>query len=353
LLAHRTKHIGIVPTMTSTFYPPYLAARLLATLDHVTEGRVGFNLVTSSSRQAAQNYGMEDIPPKDLRYDMAAEWVDVIRKLENSWEPGAVLADIEKGIYADHRLVHRIDHAGKYFKCRGPLNTVPGPQRNVPMIQAGNSPAGRDLTAKYSDVLLAIGDSVADMKDMRIDMHARLRAHGRDPSSCKLLCLIQPILGATDQEAKEREKAKIAARREPEAIEFMLWYIARVADVDLSIYDLDMLAGDAMKEIDKAGRAISTVPLLFKGQEMRTLREVLGTRSLLADLGLTGSPDTVAAKMDEIMQEIGADGFILVGASTRFDIAQICDGLAPALRRRGSIRAGYEGRTFKENLLAF
>jgi FMN-dependent oxidoreductase (nitrilotriacetate monooxygenase family) len=352
LIAARTRHIGIVPTITSTFYPPYLASRLLTTLDHVTEGRVGFNLVTSSSPLAAQNFGME-LPPKELRYEMATEWVEVIRKLENSWEPGAVLADIDKAIYADHTRVHPIHHDGRYFKCRGPMNTIPGPQRNIPMFQAGNSPGGLALTAKYGDVLLGAGRDVEDMKAKCLDMEKRLRENGRDRSECKILFLVRPIVGATDAEAKEREAAMLAARWEPAAIEYMQWYIEHVSGVDLSTYDLDMSAEEALREIERGGRAISVVFQIFKGREKSTLREILATQDAQGDLGLTGSPDTVASKMDELMREVGADGYILNVPSTRLEIAQMCDGLAPVLRRRGSIRSGFEGKTFRENLHAF
>jgi alkanesulfonate monooxygenase SsuD/methylene tetrahydromethanopterin reductase-like flavin-dependent oxidoreductase (luciferase family) len=167
------------------------------------------------------------------------------------------------------------------------------------------------------------------------------------------LFLVRPIVGATDAEAKEREAAMLAARWEPAAIEYMQWYIEHVSGVDLSTYDLDMSAEEALREIERGGRAISVVFQIFKGREKSTLREILATQDAQGDLGLTGSPDTVASKMDELMREVGADGYILNVPSTRLEIAQMCDGLAPVLRRRGSIRSGFEGKTFRENLHAF
>jgi alkanesulfonate monooxygenase SsuD/methylene tetrahydromethanopterin reductase-like flavin-dependent oxidoreductase (luciferase family) len=221
------------------------------------------------------------------------------------------------------------------------------------MFQAGNSPGGLALTAKYSDVLLGAGRDVDDMKAKCMDMEKRLRENGRERSDCKILFLVRPIIGSTDAEARDREAAIRAARWEPAGIEYMQWYIEHVSGVDLSNYDLDMTAEEAIREIERGGRAISVVFQLFKGREKSTLREILATQDAQADLGLTGSPDTVAAKMDELMEEVGADGYIVNAPSTRHEIAQICDGLAPVLRRRGSIRPGYEGRTLKENLHAF
>ena len=173
LMAQRSKHIGIVPTVSTTFYPPYLAARLLTTLDHLTEGRVGVNLVTSGSPQAAQNYGFAGLLPKDLRYRMANEWVDILKQLQESWDPDAVHADVAGSYYADHSKIRTLDFKGEFFNCRGPLNTIPSPQRSIPMVEAGNSPAGRDLAARHADAMIAQCMTVEDMKAFRTDMHAR------------------------------------------------------------------------------------------------------------------------------------------------------------------------------------
>ena len=353
MLTQRTRHLGIVPTLSSTFYPPYLSARLLTTLDHLTEGRVGFNLVTSGADLSAMNYGMAALPPKELRYRRATEWVEIVRQLQDSWEPGAVLADVDARRYADHTKVHRIDYKGEYYSCRGPLNTIPGPQRIVPMVEAGNSPDGRNLAACYADSMIASVNNIDAMKAFRSDMHRRLIEHGRKPSDLKLMFLASPVIAATDEDAQRQVEATKVARWSPEAIEYMLWYVEHITGVDLSNIDLETPVPKVLAELERSGRIQTAIHNIFGGQENKTLREVMATRSYSRDLGLIGSPTTVAAKMDELMQEVGGDGFMIHLPTTRLAIAQMCDGVAPILRRRGSIRSGYEFRTFKENLQAF
>jgi FMN-dependent oxidoreductase (nitrilotriacetate monooxygenase family) len=198
LMTQRTRHIGIVPTVSTIQYHPYLAARLFTTLDHLTEGRVGMNVVTSVSDRVAQNYGFERHLDHDERYVMAHEWIEVVRRLQSSWEPDAVLADTANGVYADHRKVHPIDFAGKYYSSRGPLNTIPGPQGVPPIVSAGSSPPGRELAAAHVDTQMAMCRTVEDMKAYRIDVHRRTVAHGRKPDDIKLLFLATPVIAATD-----------------------------------------------------------------------------------------------------------------------------------------------------------
>jgi alkanesulfonate monooxygenase SsuD/methylene tetrahydromethanopterin reductase-like flavin-dependent oxidoreductase (luciferase family) len=154
ILGHLTKRIGIVGTMSTSFYHPFMAARLGATLDHVTRGRAGLNLVTSSSHRAAQNYGLDQHHEHDERYRIADEWATLTFKLWQSWDEDAVIADDEQVVFADHEKVHHVNFAGQYFKSRGPLNTIPGPQGRPVICQAGGSPAGRDFGAKYADTII-------------------------------------------------------------------------------------------------------------------------------------------------------------------------------------------------------
>jgi len=353
LLTQQSRHIGIIPTLSSTFYPPYLAARLLTTLDHLTEGRVGFNIVTSGSDLAAKNYGYDTLPPKEDRYRRATEWVEIVKGLQGSWDRDAVLADIDAGRYADHTKVRRLDHDGEFFKVRGPLNTIPGPQQIIPMVEAGNSPAGRTLSAMHGDAMLASCHSVEAMKAFRDDMHARLIANGRSTDDLKVMFLVSPVIAATDDEAARQVEAAKAARWSEGALEHMLWYLDHITGVDLSDIDLETPVPQVLQALESSGRTQTAIYNIFGGQEDKSLREVLATRSYSRDLGVIGSPETVAAKLDEIMEEVGGDGFLIHLPTTRLAIAQMCDGVAPILQRRGSIRSGFEHRTFRENLFAF
>lgn len=356
LIAQRTKHIGLLPTISSTFYPPYLAARLLTTLDHLTEGRIGYNLVTSIDKHGAQNFGMDDLPPKELRYDMAREWVEIVKGLQTSWDEDAIVADVEKGIFADHTKVHRLDYAGKFHRCRGPLNTAPGPQRSIPMAEAGSSPPGRDLAARHADFMLGAFLTIDEMKAFRLEMRERVQSYGRDPDQFKVLFIVSPILGATDDEARRQADAMSAWRWSKAGQEYGLWFIGHMTGMDLSGVDTAMRGGELNAEFERLGKSqehISLIAKLFKGQENTPLRDILAQRTQVYDMGLVGSPETVARKMDEMMEEVGGDGFLFYAPTTRHYIAQISDGLAPILQRRGSIRTKYSGRTFKENILAF
>ena len=339
-----TKHIGVVPTISTTFYPPYLLARLIGTLDLMSDGRVGCNFVTSTAARAAQNFGLEDHVDHDTRYEMAIEFVDLIRKLWGSWEADAIVMDPDKGIYADPEKVHTIDFKGKFFSSRGPMNTAQPPQGHPVLVQAGGSPAGRAFAAKHMDAVIAATSKVPDMKAFRADMRKRLAAEGRDPDSCKIMFVIAPTLGETMEEAKERyeRKQKFKAAH-PEAT---LAQMASLTDIDFAQFDIDA----PVEELTTNGQQGTLRQFLSNG---KTLREIaFNYRYALEDL--VGTPDHVAGQMAEIMQEIGGDGFMFTGNSlTRRYVAEIADGLVPALQKRGLTRTAYAHEHFRDNLMEF
>ncbi|SMH43204.1 FMN-dependent oxidoreductase, nitrilotriacetate monooxygenase family [Rathayibacter oskolensis] len=353
LMTQATKHIGIVPTVSTIQYPPYLAARLFTTLDHLTEGRVGMNVVTSVTDRVAQNFGYERHLEHDERYTMAMEWTEVVQQLQTSWKPGAVIADGEAGIYADHTKVEPIDFEGTYFRSRGPLNTIPGPQGLVPVCSAGSSPAGRELAAKYDDTMISMVKTGALGRAYREDMRRRVAEFGRDPDTVKFMFLINPVLGATDAEARAAADAYAEYRRSDKGIEYNLWNMSYTSGgrIDFGGIDPDTLIRDI--DLSKQNGEHTSILELFRGYEDRTLREAVTESHQVSDMGLVGSPDTVAAKMGELMDEIGGDGFLVYMPTTRVNMAMVADGLAPALRRRGLIREEYTGGTLRDNLLQF
>ncbi|GAA4556846.1 NtaA/DmoA family FMN-dependent monooxygenase [Pseudonocardia xishanensis] len=352
LMAAGSKHIGIINTMSTIQYAPYTAARLMTTLDHLTDGRAGVNVVTSVTHRVAQNFGYDEHLPHDERYAMAGEWMDVVTRLWDSWEPGAVVADTETPLYADHTKVHTIDHSGKYYKVRGPLNTIPGPQGRPVVGQAGNSVPGRELAARYADTMLAMGHSVEQMKAFREDMHQRLIAHGRKPGDLKVMFLVTPMLGESDAHARDREAQRRAAVHDRHHIEQILWQLSYISGgtVDFSTFELDATMPDILGNGEQ-----SSMRQYVVGNEDKTLREVVTGVRQIGDLGLIGSPDTVAAEMGELMDEVGGDGFLLYQprALNPRTLAEYADGLSPALRRRGLIRDGFDNVPFRDNLLAF
>jgi FMN-dependent oxidoreductase (nitrilotriacetate monooxygenase family) len=350
LLARATSKIGIISTISTTQYPPFLAARQAVTLDHLTKGRYGANIVTSVTHRVAQNFGLEKMTPHDERYARAEEWLDVVTELWESWDEDALVLDQVTPRYADGDKVHPINHHGKYFDVRGPLSTIPGPQRRPVIAQAGNSIPGRELAARHADTMLALGTSVPEMKAFREDMHERLIKHGRSPESLKVMFLVTPILGDTDAQAQDREAARAEYSQSDAAIEELLWGLSYISGGEVDFGSLDL---DGPMPTSLGNGEQSSMRKFTEGNEGKTLREVaLGSRQVNS-LNLIGSPDTVAERMEEIMEEVGGDGFLMYPEMTRRSIAEFTDGLSPALRRRGLIREGYDFDTFRENLMQF
>ncbi|MCU1529903.1 MAG: FMNH2-dependent monooxygenase [Frondihabitans sp.] len=349
LLARATKHIGIVATMATTFYPPFMAARLINTLDHLTEGRFGANLVTASPHAAAQNFGYEKHFEHDLRYRMAGEWIQAVRALWNTWDEDAVIYDEERGMFADPDKVHYANFEGEFYKTRGPLNAVPSPQYHPVICQAGGSGPGREFAAANADTIIAAAPGIDGMRDYRDDITRLAVKNGRQGSDVKLLHLIEPVLADTVDEAKEHKRAKDAAAAAD--LDGKLAGLSYTSGIDMSQFDLD----EPLPELeDKVNGHQSSYAVVAKmARTGKTFREILEARTGQQTVELVGTPESVADRMVEVMDEVGGDGYLVVLPFTRRNIADVTDGLAPALRRRGAIRDGYAHKTFKENLQSF
>lgn len=340
LLAQATSHLGLVPTISTSFYPPFLLARLAATLDFLSHGRFGCNFVTSTAERAAQNFGLDEHIEHDLRYEMADEFVTVTKQLWQSWEADAVTLAPD---FVDPAKVGPIDFKGRFFAARGPLNTARPPQGTPVLVQAGSSPQGRKFAAAHMDSVIAAYNSVTEMKAFRTDMRARVAANGRDPDTCKILFVMSPTLGETPEEAAERYARKQAARNADPAM--TLAAMASLTDIDFSTFDLDA----PVEELTTNGQQGTLKHFLAQG---RTLREIACNYRYGLD-DLVGTTDMVAGRMAEIMQEVGGDGFMITGPVTRRYVAEITDGLVPALQKRGVVRCGYGHAQFRDNLLEF
>ena len=343
LLGQATKGLGLIATMTTAFYPPYLGARLAATLDHLTQGRFGINLVTAHNDRAAQNFGLTQHHEHDLRYEMADEWVDVAGKLWRSWEAGAVRSDVSAGVFADPAKVHTIDHAGQHYRCRGPLNLPAGPQGRPTICQAGGSPAGRSFAARHADTVIALVRDVADARAFRADMTARLAACGRSADACKVMFCVSVTLGDTKAEAEERKRRRVAALEAD--LEPRLAALSFLGARDLSGVPLD-------EPLEPKPTNASRTMVEAWTARARTLREVALDPDVNG-VAFVGTPDGVAAEMAEAMAEIGGDGFLFTEPLSRRTIAEITDGLVPALQRRSVARRSYAESTLRGNLMEF
>ncbi|MFO1161310.1 MAG: NtaA/DmoA family FMN-dependent monooxygenase [Reyranellaceae bacterium] len=342
LLAQATSRLGIVPTISTSFYPPYLLARLIATLDLMSHGRIGCNFVTSTAERAAQNFGLDAHIEHDLRYEMADEFVEVVTQLWSSWDADAIVMNQEKGVFVDAAKVHPIDFKGRFFASRGPLNTARPPQGRPVLVQAGNSPQGQAFAAKHMDVVLCAVSTVAEMKAFGASVRAKVAAAGRDPDSCKIFYIVMPTVGETQAEAVDRAHRRQAGR---EAMpELALAQMGSLTDIDFSQFDLDAPIG----ELTTNGQQGTLKRFLKQG---RTLREIaVNYRYGYEDL--VGTPDSIASQLGELMEEVGGDGFMFTGMVTRRYVAEITDGIVPALQRKGLARSAYAHEQFRDNLLA-
>ncbi len=342
-LAQATSHLGLVPTLSTSEYPPYLLARLVNTLDHVTEGRIGWNCVTSSNDAAAENYGHVGQRPHDERYDVADEFTDVVTRLWEAWEPDAVVLDRDKPMFADGAKVHPINHDGKYFKVRGPLNAPRSPQGRVPICQAGGSPRGQDFASKWAETIITNAVSVEGMKAYREDVRRRAVAHGRDPDRIKVLFLVYPLIDTTMAAARERRRLEV--EESGRHLDLHLSGMSRLTNIDFSRFPLD----EPLPDLTTNGHQSSLAKWI--GKTPRSLAEGTNSRQ---GVDLVGTPDHVAGLMQDIMQEVGGDGFLLFNAYfDRRYIMEVCDGLVPELQRRGLTRKAYAHKHFRDNLLEF
>ncbi|HEX4368629.1 MAG TPA: NtaA/DmoA family FMN-dependent monooxygenase [Rhodopila sp.] len=349
LMTQVTSRIGIVPTFGTFAYPPYLLARLVATLDQVSAGRIGWNMVTGSSDFAAMNFGLSGMPEHDLRYDMADEYIDVVQRLWASWEPGAIVADRASGVLVDPTKVHAVNYEGNFFKTRGPLNSGPAPQGRPVIAQAGGSPRGRQFAARYADTIVAHPKGIDGMKAYRDDVRTRMVAQGRNPDDCKVLFMVAPIIGETDADAQERKRIREA--RAAAQIPQRLAFLGKLMNIDFGGMDLDRPLAD---DLTTNGHQ-QTLDQFKKMAAGRTLRQAMSGHNVTAlSVELIGTPDTVAAKMGEVMAEVGGDGFLfsMPNVSRRL-LAEIEDGLIPALQDRGLVRSAYGHQQFRDNLLEY
>jgi FMN-dependent oxidoreductase (nitrilotriacetate monooxygenase family) len=347
MIAAATSKLGVVATMSTLAWPPFMLARVSTTLDHIAGGRFGWNIVTSGEDTAAQNFGLDELPPRETRYAMADEYVDLVCRLFDSWDPDAVVKDRATGTYADHTKVHAIHFEGKFFKCRGPLNTVRAPQGRPVFVQAGGSPRGRAFAARHADSIIAVGNGIEGMKLYRDDVRRHAVAAGRDPDDIKVLFLVNPILGETDAEAHARHQQMINT---PGFIEAALAAVGTVTDIDFSRFDLDK----PLPPLTTNGEQGSLDKFAQWGSG-KTLRQLAQER-FDAGIDLIGSPDTVAERMGAAMDAIGGDGFLISTPFQRISrrfVTEVCEGLVPALQRRGLARTAYTRTMLRDTLREF
>jgi FMN-dependent oxidoreductase (nitrilotriacetate monooxygenase family) len=347
-LAGVTSHIGLIATASTTYNAPYNLARRFASLDHISGGRAGWNIVTTAGKAAAQNFGLDDNPGHHDRYRRAAEFVDVSVRLWDSWEDGAELGDKAAGIYADDSRIHPVDYQGEYFRVRGPLNVPRSPQGRPLLVQAGSSQDGRDFAARYAEAVFTAQQTLGDAQEFYADLKGRARRLGRDPDLIKILPGIVPIIGSTEAEARALEDEL----EELIIPEYGLAQLARVLEVPAGTLALDRRLPEEVFGRPPVEGAQSRYQLIID----LARRENLTVRQLIGRLGggrghrtFAGTPEQVADTIVDWWGAGAADGFNVMPAALPSGLEAFVEHVIPILRRRGAFRAEYTGRTLRDH----
>ncbi|WP_437307256.1 LLM class flavin-dependent oxidoreductase [Sorangium sp. So ce388] len=346
-LAGVTQHIGLIATASTTYNEPFNLARRFASLDHISGGRAGWNIVTTAGVDAARNFNLEELPAHSDRYARAAEFIDVSLKLWDSWEDDAPLGDKENGVWGDDRKIHAPRHVGRYFKVEGALN-VPRPPQGYPLlVQAGSSEDGKELAARYAEAVFTAQQTLADAQQFYTDLKARVRALGRDPEGIKILPGIVPVIGATEAEAQALD-AELDRLIKPEYAKRQLAQTLRVKPEDL---DLDAELPKDLPSEDQIEGAKSRYTLIVT----LARRERLTVRQLIGRLGggrghrtFAGTPEQVADAIQHWWEQGAADGFNVMPPVLPSGLEAFVDHVVPILQRRGLFRTEYEGSTLRD-----
>jgi FMN-dependent oxidoreductase (nitrilotriacetate monooxygenase family) len=356
-IAAVTSHLGVVGTLNATFNEPYELARQLASLDHLSGGRAGWNVVTSFDGFTGQNFRRGGFLDRDDRYVRAGEFIDAARQLWDSWPADAVVADRSSGEFLSDPAVGTFSHHGEQFDISGEFNVPRSPQGRPVILQAGVSPQGRDFAAANADAIFSPYHQLDEAQAFYRDISARVAAHGRPAGSVKLLPSASFVLGDTEAEAGERHReigyAQVSGRTAQLLFE-SVW------NRDLSGYDPDGPLPDI--DPDPAG------PRVIQGRAVLSqdpFETVAGWRALAAGHGYSlretaihvfsrtefvGTPSQVAARIDDFVQNDGSDGFIIGSHLTPGGLDEFVDQVVPLLQERGSLRADYAGTTLRDNL---
>ncbi|MFI9522166.1 LLM class flavin-dependent oxidoreductase [Streptomyces narbonensis] len=347
-LAGVTEHIGLIATASTSYNEPYNLARRFASLDHVSGGRAGWNIVTTAGADAARNFGLDDSPLHKERYERADEFLQVSTGLWDSWTDDAIVADKDAGVHADSAKVRRVDHAGRFFRVAGPLNVPRSPQGHPLLVQAGSSEDGKAFAARWAEAVFTAQQTLEEAQAFYAGLKKRAVAHGRDPQGIKILPGIVPVIGDTEAEAEEldRELERLISP------EFAKRQLARLFRIDPDALDLDGTLPDDLPSEDEIEGAKSRYTLIVE----LARREKLTVRQLIGRLGggrghrtFTGTPAQVADAIEEWFDGDAADGFNIMPPVLPSGLEAFVDKVVPILQERGRFRTEYTGSTLRDH----
>ena len=344
-LAVVTRHIGLVCTSSTTYGDPFHVARFFASLDRLSEGRAGWNLVTSSAASEALNFSHAAHVPHAERYVRAEEFVDVVLGLWNSWDDDALLGDKARGLYYDPAKLRFLNHRGRHFQVRGPLTVLRSPQGHPVIVQAGQSEEGRALAARTAEVIFTVQQDIAKAREFYADIKSRAQRYGRAPDEVKIMPGVLTVLGATRAEAEDKY-GRLQSLIHPE---HGVKILSDMVGIDLARYPLDGPLPDAPPSNTQQGR--QKVVYELARRENLSIRElykrVAGQR---AHRTICGTAGEVADSLEEWFSTGAADGFNIMPLTFPRDLDEFVAGVVPELQRRGLYRADYEGTTLRDNL---
>jgi FMN-dependent oxidoreductase (nitrilotriacetate monooxygenase family) len=346
-LAAVTKDIGLIATASASYTEPYNLARTFASLDYISNGRAAWNVVTSGMNEEAMNFGRDGNIEHAFRYERAAEFLETAKALWDSIEDEALLFDKQSGFFANPALVHRIDHQGKHFKVRGPLN-VPRPPQGYPVIvQAGSSGDGKDLAARHAEINFSLARSIEEGKKNRAEFDDRLAQYGRTPDSLKILPGILPIVAASLSEAEEKRDFLESLTPPRLAIDLVSSWVG----MDLSGYPVDGPVPELPDESTFDGQRTNLVRVKTMAAQGMTIRQIA---SQVAKAGtapmMSGTPKQIADEMEAWFSEGAADGFNLMFPVLPEDWTNFCRDVVPELQRRGLVQTEYKPGTLRDKL---
>ena len=343
-LAMSTTHLGLIATASTTFEQPYLIARRFASLDHISGGRAGWNVVTTSNPDAALNFGLEEHMEHDERYRRAREFYDVVTGLWDSWADDAFTRDVESGIFFDPAKLHTLNHKGRYYSVRGPLNIARPIQGWPVIVQAGASEAGRQLAAETAEVVFAAGSGLTDGRAFYADVKGRMEALGRDRDHLKILPGAFVVVGETVEEARAKR-----AR-----LDSLVYYDSAIASLSIALgHDASRVDPDGpLPEIPESNASKTSrerVVAVAKRDNL-TVRQLAQRLGGYSGLAFVGTPASIADAMEEWLMTDACDGFNVMFPYVPEGLDDFVDKVVPELQRRGLFRREYEGRTLRENL---
>jgi FMN-dependent oxidoreductase (nitrilotriacetate monooxygenase family) len=343
-LISATQHLGLAVTKSTTYYAPYDIARAFGTLDHLSRGRLGWNVVTSLNQAEGQNFGFEQMLDHDLRYERAEEFLETAFALWGSWEKDALVQDKAAGVFADPSKVREINHRGEHFKVRGPLNVPRSPQYRPVIIQAGSSSRGKDYAARWAEAIFEIDPMPDSRRAYYRDVKDRVANFGRNPDQVKIFPAVLPFVGETEAIAREKQ----AFHNELADPISGLITLSMHTDHDFSQYPLDEPIADITVPGTLGLFAVARSLSLKNDLTLRDIGKLYAQGVMLPQF--VGTPRQVADMLEHSWREEEADGFMISSATTPSAITDFLGGVVPELQRRGLFRREYSGPTLRDHL---